>query len=48
MFINEKKGVALEYIFYQKNGANIRKLSKKKISFEQHPLGIDDYLNGED
>ena len=48
MFINENKVAALEYIFYQKNEANIHKLSKKKVSFEQHPLGIDDYLNGED
>jgi len=46
MFIDEKKVVALEYIFYQKNDANIHELVKKKISFEQHPLGIDDYLAG--
>ena len=46
MFIDEKKVVALEYILYQKNDANIHELVKKKISFEQHPLGIDDYLAG--
>ena len=46
MFIDEKKVVALEYIFYQKEEANIHQLVKKKISFEQHPLGIDHYLAG--
>jgi len=43
MFINEKKVVALEYIFYQKKGANIKKIKKDKNRSESHPLGIDDY-----
>ena len=43
MFINEKKVVALEYIFYQKKGANIRKMKKEKNRTECSSLGIDDY-----
>ena len=43
MFINEKKVVALEYIFYQKKGANIRRMKKEKNRTESNSLGIDDY-----
>ena len=44
MFINEKKVVALEYIFYQKNeNVKIHKLIPKTNYIEKHPLGIDDY-----
>ena len=43
MFIHEKKVVALEYIFYQKNGAKIYKIIKDKNRTTKHPLGIDDY-----
>ena len=48
MFINEKKVVALEYIFYQKNGSNIHKIIRDKKRSEMHPLGVDNYLQGED
>ena len=48
MFINEKKVVALEYIFYQKQGSNIHKIIKDKKRSEKHPLGVDYYITGED
>jgi hypothetical protein len=44
MFVNTKKVVALEYIYYQKNDADIHKIIMKKNYVEKHPLGIDDYL----
>lgn len=51
MFINTKKVVALEYIYYQQNDVdnpqndvNIHKIIEKKNYIEKHPLGIDDYL----
>ena len=45
MFVNDKTIVALEYIFYQKNG-NYRKIKKDKEDCAHiHHLGTDDYID---
>ena len=42
MFVDEKKLVALEYIFYQKKGS-YSKIEVDKNAKQSHPLGTDEY-----
>ena len=44
MFVDEKKLVALEYIFYQKKGT-YSKIENDKDAKHSHPLGTDEYKN---
>lgn len=44
MFVDEKKLVALEYIFYQKKGS-YSKIEVDKDAKHSHPLGTDEYKN---